>query len=150
MITLHSLSNTSRPKQARKRVGRGLGSKLGKTCGRGEKGARARSGSKMRWGKEGGNMPIFMKTPIRGFSNFNFRKEYNTVNLDEIEAIFEDGDVVNEETLKNHGFFNGKPKGLKILGNGAITKNVKIYAKAISESAREKLTLAKISFEIEA
>ena len=148
MISLSTLTNTSRPKKARKRVGRGIGSKTGKTCGRGEKGARSRAGSKMRYGKEGGNMPIFMKTPIRGFSNFNFRTEYNVVNLDQIDVMFADGDIVNEQTLKDHGFFNGKAKGLKILGKGETLKNLKIYANAISESAREKLTLAKIHFEI--
>ena len=148
MVTLNTLTNTSRPKKARKRVGRGIGSKVGKTCGRGEKGARARAGSKMRYGKEGGNMPIFMKTPIRGFSNFNFRTERNVVNLDQIDFIFNDGDVVNEETLKQNGFFSGKAKGLKILGKGETQKKLKIYANAISKSAREKLTLAKIPFEI--
>ena len=148
MITLSTLTNTTRPKKARKRVGRGIGSKLGKTCGRGEKGARSRAGSKMRWGKEGGNMPLFMKTPIRGFSNFNFRKVFNVVNLDQIDAIFNDGDIVNEESLKHNGFFNGKAKGLKILGKGETTKKLKIYANAISKGAREKLTLAKIPFEI--
>lgn len=148
MISLNSLKNTSRPQKNRKRVGRGIGSKLGKTCGRGEKGAGSRSGYKRRYGKEGGNMPLFMKTPIRGFSNFEFRKEYHVVNLDQIEAIFKDGDVVNTESLKKRGFISGKAHGLKILGTGNLTKKVKIHADAISDGAREKLTQAKIHFEI--
>lgn len=148
MTELNSLKDTHRPSKARKRVGRGIGSKTGKTCGRGEKGARARAGSKMRYGKEGGNMPIFMKTPIRGFNNARFRKEFDVVNLDQIDAVFKDGDVVNLETLRQRGFINSKSLGVKILGNGEIKKKLKIQASAISEGAREKLTQAKIPFEI--
>lgn len=148
MMNLNSLQNTSRPKKARKRVGRGLGSKLGKTCGRGEKGAGARAGYKRRYGKEGGNMPIFMKVPIRGFNNALFRNEYDVINLDQIDQIFKDGEEVNETTLKERGFISGKSKGIKILGKGELTKKVKIRADAISDGAREKLTQAKIHFEI--
>src|SRR5690242_21898011 len=103
MISLDKLQNTTRPAKARKRVGRGLGSKLGKTCGRGEKGAGARAGYKRRFGKEGGNMPLFMKLPIRGFSQARFRKEYDVINLDQIEAIFENGDEVNIDALRDKG-----------------------------------------------
>lgn len=146
MVTLNTLKNNVKRK-SRKRVGRGLGSKSGKTCGRGEKGAGSRSGYKRRYGKEGGNMPLFMKVPIRGFSNFQFRVEYVPVNLGQIEDMFEDGEMVNVETLKEKGFLNGK-QGIKILGKGELTKKVKIHAHAISESAREKLAAAKIMFEI--
>lgn len=146
MMNLNSLKNTTRPYKARKRVGRGLGSKLGKTCGRGEKGAGARAGSKRRWGKEGGNMPLFMKTPIRGFSNARFRVTYNVVNLDQLEAVFEEGEVVNEETLRARGFISGQSKKIKLLGKGELKKALQIQLDAISDGAREKLAQAKISF----
>src|ERR1700691_964619 len=107
MISLNTLKNTSRPAKNRKRVGRGIGSKSGKTCGRGEKGAGARAGYKRRLGKEGGNMPLFMKLPIRGSSNVRFRREYHTVNLDQLNHVFEDGETVNLEALKERGFISG-------------------------------------------
>lgn len=148
MFSLDTLQNTTRPGKNRKRVGRGIGSKHGKTCGRGEKGAGSRAGYKRRYGKEGGNMPLFMKVPIRGFSNVRFRTEYDVVNLGQIDAVFNDGDVVNMDTLQERGFASGRSKGIKILGKGNLTKKVKIHATAISSGAREKLTVAKIHFEI--
>lgn len=148
MITLNTLKNTTRPAQARKRRGRGLGSKLGKTSGRGEKGAGARSGYKRRYGKEGGNMPLFMKIPIRGFNNARFRREMHVVNLEQLNEVFNDGETVNIETLKARGFISGPTHGVKLLGNGEITKKLTIRVQAMSESAREKLTRAKIPFEI--
>jgi len=87
MISLSQLSNTSRPKQKCRRVGRGPGSGLGKTCGRGEKGAGARAGYKRRLGYEGGQFRTFMKIPQRGFNNARFRKAYDTINLGQIDAI---------------------------------------------------------------
>jgi large subunit ribosomal protein L15 len=148
MISLDKLKNTTRPAKARKRVGRGLGSKLGKTCGRGEKGAGARAGYKRRWGKEGGNMPLFMKIPIRGFNNARFRREYDVVNLEQLNAIFNDGETVSIETLRERGFISGPTYGVKLLGKGELTKKVKIRVQALSDGAREKLTRAKIAFEI--
>jgi len=149
MITLNNLKNTTRPLKARKRVGRGLGSKLGKTCGRGEKGAGSRAGYKRRLGKEGGNMPLFMKLPIRGFNNARFRREYHVVNLQQLNDIFNDGDTVSLETLKERGFISGPSHGVKLLGNGELTKKLTIRVQAMSDSVREKLTRAKINFEIE-
>lgn len=149
MITLEKLKNTTRPAKARKRVGRGLGSKLGKTSGRGEKGAGSRSGYKRRYGKEGGNMPLFMKIPIRGFNNAQFRRAYDAINLQQLNDIFEDGDIVSLETLRERGFISGPSHGVKLLGTGELTKKVKIRVQALSNSAREKLTHAKITFEIE-
>ena len=148
MSTLHTLKNTSRVEQAPKRRGRGQGSKLGKTCGRGQKGAGARSGYKRRLGKEGGNMPLFMKLPIRGFSNAYFRREFDVVNLAQIEFMYEDGEIVNLETLKDRGFISGRSHGLKILGTGEITKKVTIEANTVSKGAREKLAHAKIKFDV--
>jgi large subunit ribosomal protein L15 len=149
MISLHTLKNTTRPYKARKRKGRGLGSKMGKTCGRGEKGAGSRAGSKRRYGKEGGNMPLFMKLPIRGFSNARFRREYDVVNLDQLNVMFEDGETVNQTTLRERGFISGPTHGIKLLGNGELKKNLIIRVQAMSDSVREKLTQAKIDFQIE-
>ena len=148
MISLDKLKNTTRPAKARKRVGRGIGSKLGKTCGRGEKGAGARSGYKRRLGKEGGNMPLFMKLPLRGFNNAQFRRAYDVINLEQVNDIFEDGETVSIETLKERGFISGPTYGVKLLGAGELTKKVNIRVQALSDSAREKLTQAKIAFEI--
>jgi len=148
MITLHTLENSSRGRKPRKRVGRGIGSKTGKTCGRGEKGSGARAGSKRRYGKEGGQMPLFMKTPIRGFSNAAFRRAYDAITLTQLENNFDNGDVVNMETLRECGLINRISYGIKILSNGTLTKKLKIQAHGISDQAREKLAQAHIHFEI--
>ncbi|MCE5317482.1 MAG: 50S ribosomal protein L15 [Parachlamydia sp.] len=147
MITLASLKNTSRPCKGRIRVGRGPGSGKGKTCGRGEKGAGSRAGYKRRYGYEGGQFRMFMKLPIRGFSNARFRKDLEAVNLGQIEQMFKDGDVVNVQTLSERGFLRGKVHGLKILGKGELKKNVTIEADAVSRGAREKLQQSKIAFK---
>lgn len=149
MISLDTLKNTTRPSKARKRVGRGLGSKSGKTCGRGEKGAGSRSGYKRRLGKEGGNMPLFMKLPIRGFNNARFRREYDVVNLDQLNVMFDDGDSVTIETLRECGFISGPTHGIKLLGKGELKKKLTIHVQAISDTAREKLTRAKVAFKVE-
>lgn len=149
MISLDKLKNTTRPAKARKRVGRGLGSKLGKTSGRGEKGAGARAGYKRRHGKEGGNMPLYMKLPVRGFSNARFRRAFDVINIEQLNEIYEDGEVVNLETLRERGFISGPTHGIKLLGSGELTKKLKIQVHAISDGAREKLTRAKIDFKVE-
>lgn len=148
MFTLGTLKNTTRPRKSVKRVGRGLGSGLGKTCGRGEKGAGARSGYKRRHTYEGGQFRMFMKMPIRGFNNARFRKEYEAVNLSQINKMFEDGDTVNTQSLEERGFIKGRKVLVKILGNGELTKKVKIEADAFSKSATEKLNKAKIAFRV--
>lgn len=146
MFTLGSLKNTTRPRKSVKRVGRGLGSGLGKTCGRGEKGAGARSGYKRRHTYEGGQFRMFMKMPIRGFNNARFRTEYQGVNLSQINAMYEDGETVNAATLADRGFVKRRGVLIKVLGNGELKKNVKIEADAFSASAQEKLQKAKINF----
>ena len=148
MLTLGSLKNTTRPRKNVKRVGRGLGSGLGKTSGRGEKGAGSRSGYKRRHTYEGGQFRMFMKMPIRGFSNARFRTEYEAVNLSQINKMFEDGDEVNTGTLRDRGFIKGRNVLVKVLGNGELTKKVKIEADAFSKSAEEKLNKAKIAFRV--
>jgi large subunit ribosomal protein L15 len=148
MITLNSLSNSSRPKKTRKRVGRGIGSGVGKTSGRGEKGAGSRAGYKRRYGKEGGQFPLFMKTPKRGFSNAPFRETYDIINLGQIDALYKEGEIVNLKTLNERGFGCSQQRGLKILGDGELKKKVKIEAQAASSSALEKLSAAKVSITL--
>ena len=148
MHKLNNLKNTTKVIKARRRVGRGIGSGVGKTCGRGEKGAGARSGYKRRLGYEGGQFRTFMKLPIRGFSNARFRKRLDSINLGQIEKLYADGETVNVETLRSHGFINGKSHGLKILGEGELTKKVTIEADKISSSAKDKLQKANISFSL--
>ncbi len=145
-MDLHSLRNTSRPTQRCKRVGRGIGSGLGKTCGRGHKGAGSRSGWKKRERYEGGQLPLYRKLPTRGFSNARFQKKYDCINLGQIDGLFSDGDTVNIHTLHTHGFLKGTSYGIKILGEGELTKKVTIEAHAFSQKAQEKLEKAKIRF----
>lgn len=148
MTTLNSLKNSSRPKKPYQRVGRGLGSGLGKTCGRGQKGAGARSGWRKRWGYEGGQMRMFMKLPERGFSNVRFQRLLHTVNLSDIENFYSDGEEVTLLTLAERGFIKGATYGWKLLGNGKLTKKVKIEADEISEGAKKKLDQAKIEYTV--
>jgi large subunit ribosomal protein L15 len=148
-MKLHDLFNSSRPKKDRKRVGRGIGSGLGKTCGRGVKGAGARSGWQSRARYEGGQLPLYRKLPERGFSNARFQKErLDCVNLGQIDEMYNDGDVVNIDTLRLKGFLSGPSAGLKVLGNGEISKKVTIQAQAMSASAKAKLEAASIAYTI--
>lgn len=146
MMKLHELMNSHRPVSKRKRVGRGPGSGLGKTSGRGEKGEGSRSGYKRRYGFEGGGMPLYKKLPTKGFSHVRFKKPLDTVNLYQIDAMFNDGDVVSESTLREKGFINGPSHGIKILADGELTKKVSIEAKSFSRSAIEKLEKLSISY----
>jgi len=148
-MKLNEMKNTKRQAPKRHRVGRGIASGFGKTCGRGTKGQGARSGYKRRYGYEGGQFRTYMKLPIRGFSNVRFRKALDSINLGQIDSMFNDGDTVSIDTLKEHGFITGKSYGLKILGKGELTKKVHIQANAISEGAREKLQANQIEFSIE-
>jgi len=142
MTSLNNLQNTHRPHKPRKRVGRGIGSGTGKTCGRGEKGMGSRSGSKRRLGYEGGQFRTFMKLPIRGFSNVRFQKRLDAINLSQIESLYENGETVSLDTLRDRGFLTGKSYGIKILGNGELTKKVIIEAEEVSDTAREKIQQA--------
>lgn len=148
MIKLSNLKNTSRPYKRSKLLGRGPGSGRGKTCGRGIKGMGSRSGYQVRLGYEGGQFRTYAKMPIRGFNNAHFRKEYDVVNLKQINDAYEDGEVVNLETLVDRGFLSGATYGIKILGDGELTKKVTIEVSALSKSAQEKLNKAGISVTI--
>lgn len=149
MIGLNNLKNSSRGKDKVQRVGRGPGSGRGKTSCRGQKGAGSRSGYKRRYGYEGGQMRLYCKLPHKGFSRGRFIKPHFILNLDDIERIYSDGETVSLKTLYEKGltskFVLG---GLKILGDGDLSKNVVIEAKAFSKKAMEKLESKKISYKI--
>lgn len=147
-MELHSLTNSSRPYKRRKRVGRGMGSGLGKTCGRGQKGAGSRAGYKTRARYEGGQLPQYRKLPTRGFNNTRFQKKLDAINLGEIDTAFSDGDVVTLQTLRDAGLISGTSYGFKVLSEGEITKKIRIEANAMSKKAEEKLQQAQIQYTI--
>ena len=121
------------------RRGRGIGSGLGKTSGRGQKGQKSRSGGGVRPGFEGGQMPLFRRLPKRGFKNI-FRKEYATVNISSLN-IFDDGETVDTQKLIDRGLVrkNLAVNGVKVLGNGELEKKINLNVERISESAKEKV-----------
>ncbi len=148
MITLSTLSNTHRPTKKVQRVGRGTGSKRGKTCGRGHKGDKARQGYKQRYGHEGGQLPLYRKLPCRGNDSGRFRSEVFAINLARLDEFYKDGETINLKTLQEKGIAPRRvPGGVKILSNGELTKKVTIEAAAFSQSAQEKLKKAGISFQ---
>ncbi len=142
MTNLSNLKNSSRKSHASKRVGRGSGSGLGKTSGRGQKGDGSRSGYKRRLGKEGGQLPMYMKMPIRGFTRGRFQQPQFSINLNLIEKIFEDGETVNLESLKSKGVVSGAVTFVKVLGEGEITKKLTFEVSAVSASAQQKIEKA--------
>ena len=149
MIKLSELQNTSRPKKKVQRCGRGVGSGRGKTSGRGEKGDGSRSGYKRRYGYEGGQVPLYRKLPVRGFTRGRFDKPSQAITLSLIENHFNDGDVVNMATLREKGLIHRRlPSGIKVLSNGDLTKKVTIEADAFSAAALQKLEDLKIKFTI--
>ncbi len=137
-MKIHEISPAANSKKAAKRLGRGIGSGLGKTSGKGHKGQWARSGGGVRIGFEGGQMPLARRLPKTGFDNA-WKKVYSVVNLDKLE-MFEDGTVVNAELLLDAGVLSKlEPYGLKVLGNGELTKKLTVQAKKFSKSAIEKI-----------
>ena len=139
-MKLHDLKPAEGATTARKRLGRGTGSGLGKTSGKGHKGAKARSGGGKRPGFEGGQMPLTMRLPKRGFTN-KWRVEYATVNVDRLN-IFEDGAVVSPVELIQAGILKNVQDGVKILGNGEISKKLTVQANKFTASAKEKIEAA--------
>ncbi len=136
-----NLSSIRKPRKAsenKKRVGRGMGSGMGKTSTRGHKGQRSRSGSRLLRGFEGGQMPLHRRLPKRGFTNI-FRQDYSVVNLDKLAAMGET--TINPEILRKHGFASGKRR-VKILGDGELTVALTVQAHKFSKSAQEKITKA--------
>jgi large subunit ribosomal protein L15 len=142
---LENLKNTTRPHRRRIVLGRGPGSRRGKTSGRGQKGMGARSGYQTRQGYEGGGVPLFKRLPTRGFTRGRFLRRLDVINLDMIDKLYKDGETVSLETLRDKGYIKGVSHGLKILGNGTLTKKISIKAEAFSESAKKKLKKAGIS-----
>lgn len=137
-MKLHELHPAEGATTAAKRLGRGVGSGLGKTSGKGHKGAKARSGGGKRPGFEGGQMPLYRRVPKRGFSNDVFATEYATVNVERLEA-FEDGAVVDAQALLDAGIIKKVMDGVKILGNGDLTKKLTVKAAKFTASAKEKI-----------
>ncbi len=140
-MKLHELSPAAGSTKERKRIGRGAGSGQGKTAGKGHKGQKARAGRGMRAGFEGGQMPLQRRLPKRGFNNI-FRKEIVAVNVADLNARFEDGAVVDVESLMQAGLVKNSFDGIKILGNGELTKKLTVKADAFSESAKQKIEAA--------
>ncbi|MCR5401391.1 MAG: 50S ribosomal protein L15 [Treponema sp.] len=126
-----------------KRVGRGSSSGLGTTAGKGNKGQQSRSGGKVYVGFEGGQMPLYRRVAIRGFSNYPFKKEYVCINVSTLEKTFEDGATVDKESLKNKGFISKTNNTLvKVLGDGEITKKLTVVVDKVSASAKAKIEKA--------
>jgi len=149
MIDLSQLKNSSRPHKKIQRVGRGVGSKRGKTSCRGGKGDSARQGYRKRFGYEGGQVPLYRKLPIRGFTRGKFIKASQAIGLDTIDFYFKDGEIVNMSTLREKGLIARKlPGGVKILSNGELTKKVTIEAHRFSAAAIKKLQDKAISYTI--
>ena len=140
-MKLHELHPAEGSTTAAKRLGRGVGSGLGKTSGKGHKGAKARSGGGKRPGFEGGQMPLARRLPKVGFNNI-FATQYAIVNVADLEAAFNAGDVVDTEALKAKGLVKKTLDGVKVLGNGELTKALTVKAAAYSASAKEKIEKA--------
>ena len=140
-MKLHELSPSEGSKKNSFRVGRGHGSGNGKTAGKGHKGQNARSGGGVRPGFEGGQMPLYRRLPKRGFNNARFATNYAIVNVSDLD-VFEDGAVVDAAALVESGLVNDQCDGIKILGNGEISKKLTVHAAAFSQSAKEKIEAA--------
>ena len=138
---LNNLKPADRSKFKKKRVGRGPGSGLGKTSGRGHKGAQSRSGYSFKRGFEGGQMPLHRRVPKRGFTNI-FRTEYDVVNLDQLEKLFDKGATVTVDALRERGIVSSRTALVKVLGNGELTVAVTVHAHKFSKAAQEKIEKA--------
>jgi large subunit ribosomal protein L15 len=137
-MRLHDLKPRPGAKHRRKRLGQGESSGHGKTSGRGGKGQTARSGSSIRIGFEGGQMPLIRRIPKRGFNNTRHGTTYIPVNLADLNE-FEDGAKVDETALRSVGLVNGRGDGVKILGSGELTRKLTVSANAFSASAKAKI-----------
>ncbi len=139
-MELSNLKPKKGARHARKRVGRGPGSGNGKTAGRGEKGQKSRSGYRSKLGFEGGQMPLQRRLPKRGFTNV-FKKEHAVVNVSELER-FDNGMTVDEGVLRKAGLVKGQNDGIKILGDGKLTKKLTVHASKFSAAARRQIEAA--------
>ena len=137
-MKLHTMHPAEGATTTKKRVGRGIGSGLGKTSGKGHKGQNARSGGGVRPGFEGGQLPLFRRLPKRGFTNAKFKTEYAVINLSDLNK-FEDGAVVTPELLKEMGLVKQQLDGIKVLGNGKLEKKLVVKAHKFSNVAQEQI-----------
>lgn len=146
-MRINELSPAENSRKSPKRLGRGIGSGIGKTSGKGHKGQNARSGGGVRPGFEGGQMPITRRLPQRGFNNL-FKKVFSVVNVEDLNAL-EDNTVVTQEVLKEKNIISKiEPNGLKVLGNGKLNKALQVKAAKFSKSAIEKIEKAGGSIEV--
>ena len=137
---IHDLKNADGARTSKKRLGRGIGSGIGKTSGKGHKGQNARSGGGVRPGFEGGQMPLYRRLSIKGFTNAKFKKVYSTVNVSSLN-IFEANTEVDAVKLLESGILSKIEKdGVKILGNGELTVALKVIANKFTNQAKEKIT----------
>lgn len=141
-MRVHELFPAPGSTKDRKRIGQGPGSGTGKTSGKGHKGQKARAGGGVRPGFEGGQMPLYRRTPKRGFSNFRFAKNYQIVNVADLENRFEAGAEITVNELYRAGLVSSLQKPVKVLGEGQISKNISISANAFSRQAAEKIQAA--------
>jgi len=146
-MKLNELQRNIGATHARKRIGRGPGSGLGKTSGKGQKGQKARSGASINPVFEGGQLPLYRRIPKRGFSNAKFKTVYAVVNLSQLN-VFEDGTVVTPALLKDTGIVKKQLDGVKVLGNGKLEKKITIQANKFSTSALEKIKEAGSKAEV--
>lgn len=137
-MKLHTMEKPEGAIKTRKRVGRGPGSGLGKTSGKGHKGQNARSGGGVRPGFEGGQLPLFRRLPKRGFSNAPFKTEYAVINLSDLNKFDKDA-VVTPELLKEMGLVKNQLDGIKVLGNGTLDKKLVVRAHKFSNRAKEEI-----------
>ena len=145
-MKLHELQPAAGSRKVRNRVGRGLGSGNGKTSGKGMKGQNSRSGGGVRTGFEGGQMPLYRRLPKRGFKNI-WAKTFAEVNVESLNR-FEDGTTVDPVVLVEAGILKNVQDGIRILGNGELTKKLTVVAQGFTKAAQEKITAAGGSFEI--
>lgn len=140
MLTLHTLQPNPGAKHRKKRLGNGESSGLGKTCGKGNKGQKARSGGSIRPGFEGGQMPLHRRLPKKGFNNTRFQSKIAVVNVSQLEAFFDVDATINEDSLRARGLVQGACDAVKLLGQGSVTKRFTVAVDFASASAREKIT----------
>lgn len=141
-MMIHEITKQTGAYKKRKRIGRGPGSGVGKTSGRGHKGAGSRSGHSHRAAHEGGQMPLFRRIPKRGFGNSLFETRYAIVNIKALDARFEDGANVDAEALAKAGLIRNTALPIKVLGQGDTKKKLTVTAAAFSATARDKITKA--------
>jgi large subunit ribosomal protein L15 len=141
-MKLHELKPNKGAKHRKKRLGSGESSGTGKTCGKGHKGQKSRSGGTIRTGFEGGQMPIHRRLPKKGFSNVAFRDKVVVVNVSSLEERFEAGATIDEAALRAAGLVKGRFDAIKVLGNGDLSKKFEVKAHRVSATARTKIEAA--------